>query len=777
MLPPAAAGLAVAFAATSLTGVLAGSRWWGLVVLTTAVVVAAGVLLDWLGMPPVAVAAGQLTALVGLVTAEFTSEGWLAVVPGPAAVAQLRTLFEGAAHQIRVGVPPMTQSAELLCLVVVAVGLVAIAVHALAVSAGAPACSGLVLLCVVTVPAAVSDRMLPWWSFALSAVGYALLLAVDSWRRQLAWGESAGSAGNVGAVPAAAVAVAGGALVMALVVGATVTAVGTGRSIHTGTAAGRSLGGIGLNPFTSLRGQLSAGDAVPLFRVRGLTQRTYLRALTLSRFTPGVGWEVGPLDGTLSAHDETAERLPLPAGVATPVSGATLKVQIEPINYVDDWLPSFGYPLALGNIASDWRYDPDAITIFSDRRRRAPTYTELGVLPAPDPQVLRAPHPAAGTQFTPVDPRYLDTGGVDPRVARLAAQVTTASGTAFDATVALQRWFTQPRNGFRYDLRTAPGNSGDQLVDFLFTGRRGYCQQFASAMAIMLRTLHVPARVAVGFTPGTLTGDSRLITTDDAHAWVEAWFPGAGWLPFDPTPLSGGRTVVPAYVAAVPDRSSSTPPPLVPPVAGTPSPVPDALADAPSQSPAGDREAGIPGASAGTGAGNGTGQGVTEPLTLGLLVGLLTLGLLAMGLLVGITPLGVRELRRRRRLRLVGAGGPQAISAAWDEVMAESVDRGVDPCVGDSVRATAQRLADEHALDEPGRAGLGVLVAAVERSWYAGAGHGLSKGSARIGGTTTLDTDPELCPAIDAVRASLARCAPPTRMARLLPRSVLRWRP
>lgn len=760
VLPAAIAGLAVALAATSLTGVLAGSRWWGFVVLTIAVVVAAGVALHWLRMPPVVVAGGQLAALVGLVTAVFTSGGWLAVLPGPSSVEQLRTLFEAAAQQIRVGVPPMAQSAGLLCLVVVAIGLVAVAVHALVVSAGAPAWSGLVLLCVVTVPAAVSDRMLPWWSFALSAVGYALLLAVDNRRRQPAWGQSAGSAGNVGAAPAAAVGVVGAALVVALVAGATVTAVGSGRSTHTGTATGRPLGGIGLNPFTSLRGQLSAADAVPLFRVRGLAQRSYLRALTLSRFTPGVGWQIGPLDGAIPAHDERTERLPLPAGVATPVSGATLRVQIQPINYVDNWLPSFGYPLALGSVAPDWRYDPDAITVFSDRRQRAATYTELGVLPAPDIRVLRAPAPAAaagaGARSTRVDPRYLDTGGVDQRVTQLAAQVTAGSRTAFDATVALNRWFTASRTGFRYDLGTAPGNSGDDLVDFLFTGHRGYCEQFASAMAIMLRTLHVPARVAVGFTPGSVTGDSRLITTEDAHAWVEAWFPGAGWLPFDPTPLSDGRTVVPGYVAAVPAPSSGAPPAAAPPVAAAPMPAPDVPAPAAPHPGASDPEAIV-----GTGPGTRIGQGVT--------------GLLLVGLLAGITPLGVREHRRRRRLRLVDTGGPLAISAAWDEVLAESADRGVDPGLGESVRATAQRLADEHALDEPGQAGLRCLVAAVERSWYASVSPGPSDTS-RFG-TGSSDTDPELRPAFDAVRASLARCAPPTRRARLLPRSVLHRRP
>jgi transglutaminase-like putative cysteine protease len=750
VLPPAVAGLAVALAATSLTGVLTGSHWWGFVVLATAVVVAAGIALRWLQMPPIMVAAGQLAVLVGLVTAAFTSSGWLGALPGPAAAAQLGELLAGAALQIQVGLPPVPESSEMLVLVVIAVGLVAIVVDTLAVSVAAPASCGLVLLCVFTVPAAVSDRLLPWWSFALSALGFALLLAVDSRRRQLAWGESTGSGGHIGAAPAA-VAVVAGAMVVALLIGATVTSIGTGRATGTGARTGHPVSGIGLNPFTSLRGQLSTGDVVALFRVRNLAQRAYLRALTLSRFTTTVGWQQGSLDDAVPASDENSERLPLPAGVVTPIAGTTVQVRIEPINYVDTWLPTFGYPLALAGIGPDWGYDPDAITVFSPRRQRAQPYTELGVLPQPDPQLLRAAGPAGGPPFATVDPRYLDTGGVDQRVAELANQVTAGTRTAFDAAVALNRWFTQPSNGFRYDLRTAPGNSGDALLDFLFTGHRGYCEQFASAMAIMLRTLHVPARVAVGFMPGTAAGSTRLITTEDAHAWVEAWFPGAGWLPFDPTPLSGGRTVTPGYVAG------ATPPsrgdlPARPPVAGKAPPAPDTVAASPPPLPAGDD----PGLGVNTGGGTRIGLTIT--------------GLLVLGMLAGLTPLGAREARRRRRLHLVSVGGAQAVSAAWKEVLAESADRGVVPPVGETVRATAQRLAREHALDEPGQAGLRILVGTVERSWYADAGPGRT-------GISTGHTDRELSAAVDVIRASLARCAPLTRMTRLLPRSVLPRRP
>lgn len=750
-LPAGAAGLAVAFAATSLTVVLTGGRWWGFVVLSVAVVTAAGMLLRWLQTPPIVAAAGQLAALVGLVTAVFTSSGWLIVLPGSAARSQLAAVLARAAQQIRVGVPPVPESTELLCLLVIVVGLVAVAVDTLAVSVGAPASAGLVLLCVVTVPVATSDRMLPWWSFALSAVGFALLLAVDTARRQVGWGESvdSGSTGpgrQLTAAPAA-VAMSAGALVAALLIGATVTAVGSGRPISVGDRTKAPATGIGLNPFTSLRGQLSTEEVVPLLRVRGLGQRAYLRALTLSRFTNEVGWQPGPLDPAVPAGDEKSERLPLPAGVAIPMSGSTVRVEIEPISYADNWLPSFGFPLALGGISPDWRYDPNAITVFSEHRQRAEPYTELGVLPTADPRLLRAVGPAGSAPFAAADPRYLETGGVDQRVVQLATQVTAGTQTAFDATVALNRWFTQPSNGFRYDLRTAPGNSGDALVDFLFTGHRGYCEQFASAMAIMLRTLRVPARVAVGFTPGTVTGGARLITTKDAHAWVEVWFPGAGWLPFDPTPLSDGRAVPPADMTGDTNPPSGGTLPAEPPATTAPAPTPGVLAEAPPAHNTAD---------AGLGAG---------------MIMMIVTGLLGLCALAGLTPLGVREFHRRWRLHLVNGGGPRAVSAAWQEVLAESADRGVLPPVGETVRASAERLVNEHGLDEVGRAGLRTLVGAVERSWYASA-LGSAGGSHR-GERLPSSTDDELRCAMESVLASMALSAPLGRSARLLPRSAL----
>lgn len=123
-------------------------------------------------------------------------------------------------------------------------------------------------------------------------------------------------------------------------------------------------------------------------------------------------------------------------------------------------------------------------------------------------------------------------------------RVTARARSPYEATLLLERWF-RSEGGFRYEElppRTAAGNP--PLVDFVEVTRAGYCQHYAGAMTVMLRMLGIPARVAVGFTAGTWKGGVWTVTDHQAHAWVEAWFPGHGWLPFDPTPGRGTLSAV-----------------------------------------------------------------------------------------------------------------------------------------------------------------------------------------------------------------------------------------
>src|SRR6476619_8663360 len=119
----------------------------------------------------------------------------------------------------------------------------------------------------------------------------------------------------------------------------------------------------------------------------------------------------------------------------------------------------------------------------------------------------------------------------------VARRVVGRSTTPYAAVLALESWFRQT-GGFRYD-ESPPNVDGPPLVAFVTTTKAGYCQHFGGAMALMPRVLGIPARVAVGFTSGTPDGGDWIVTDRDAHAWVEVWFAGQGWVPFDPTPGRG----------------------------------------------------------------------------------------------------------------------------------------------------------------------------------------------------------------------------------------------
>ena len=124
---------------------------------------------------------------------------------------------------------------------------------------------------------------------------------------------------------------------------------------------------------------------------------------------------------------------------------------------------------------------------------------------------------------------------------RKAREVVGNSRTPYLAAATLETWL-RSQGGFVYEERPEqPAGATPPLVDFVLRTQEGYCQHYAGAMAVMLRLLGIPARVAVGFTSGEY--DDRRnqweVTDHNAHAWVEVYFPGYGWLPFDPTPGRG----------------------------------------------------------------------------------------------------------------------------------------------------------------------------------------------------------------------------------------------
>ena len=131
--------------------------------------------------------------------------------------------------------------------------------------------------------------------------------------------------------------------------------------------------------------------------------------------------------------------------------------------------------------------------------------------------------------------------GLHPYVplARLADRLTRGTRNPYDAVERLEQWFVSSGT-FRYSNH--PPVLEPPLVGFVTRTHAGYCQYFAGAMALMLRYLGIPARVAAGFAGGAYDPKEHVWNVSDreAHAWVEVWFKGYGWLPFDPTPAAPG---------------------------------------------------------------------------------------------------------------------------------------------------------------------------------------------------------------------------------------------
>ncbi len=159
-------------------------------------------------------------------------------------------------------------------------------------------------------------------------------------------------------------------------------------------------------------------------------------------------------------------------------------------------------------------------------------YEAVSELPEVPPNLLRD----AGTDYPEaVRAMYLQLPHLDPRIPALAKQIVGRATTPYEQAHAIEAYL-RSHYGYTLDLSSTP--PADPLAYFLFQRRAGHCEYFATAMTVMLRSLGIPARYINGFLPGQYNsvGGDYIIRASDAHSWVEAFFPGFGWITFDPTP-------------------------------------------------------------------------------------------------------------------------------------------------------------------------------------------------------------------------------------------------
>jgi protein-glutamine gamma-glutamyltransferase len=310
------------------------------------------------------------------------------------------------------------------------------------------------------------------------------------------------------------------------------------------------------------------GKPTTVLRIAAGPEPQYWRATVLRSVKDGRWVE----DATLQEVPLLGETGLVPDKATNRSSWMEQRVRVEGLN--DSHLIGGSVPMEFGigpQLAVRVNYDPTGIAQSSDPLRRGEVYSAWSFSPTPTAAQLARSKPAypgliTGSQrkYREVDPgiypqlfgtpgraaflRYLFTDYLRaPRIrpylslSNLAEQVAGGAKSPYAAAVALERWF-RLGGGFIYDQHPPRSRGVPPLVDFVTNTRRGYCQHFSGAMALMLRYLGIPSRVAAGFTSGQYDRKAGqwVVSDRNAHTWVEVWFRGWGWLPFDPTPGRSG---------------------------------------------------------------------------------------------------------------------------------------------------------------------------------------------------------------------------------------------
>jgi len=640
-------------ACATLNVVLADIGWWFVALLACGAVLGTSALVRlWVRVrfvPPVAAA----LVLFGFLTQQFASETTIVgLIPTTGTLQRFGELFEWSQESIRNQTVPAEADGGILFLVASGIGLVALAADVVAIALRRRALVGVLVLVVLWIPVFTIMREFDLFWVMLTLISFLYLLRADA------------------PVPdrRLTLAVGGGALAVALVAQVVLPTTEPVQAGTPGTAIRT-----GDSPIVNLGNDLRR-DA----ERRAFTYTTesgsagYMRLASLDLFD-GDTWTVTevPFD-----EDRVPQEFGPPPGLSSEVEVTPHRISVQIANLDSIWLP-LPYPTqSVNGLSPGWSWDPATLTLragFGSTRGEDYAVSSLVLNPTPE-QLLDAGStvPTSVDDLAVLNPDSVAaarelTGNPDDGevvipeiIGETAREVAGEAGSIYEKALALQQFLRAGDFVYSEEAPVEEGYDGtglDVIATFLEV-QSGYCVHFASAMALMARSLGIPARVAVGFLPGDRLPDRvegravYEVTSHDLHAWPELYFDGVGWLPFEPTTSRG---VVPDYA----DTS----------VEGVP--LPAGGSSDPGETPTDDGATENPrDLDAGDNLGTGGSAGGVPPGILWLVAG----GLLA--LLVAATPAVVRWAERRMRIRTIRRGFAPAV-LGWRELLQSAEDVGI----------------------------------------------------------------------------------------------------
>ncbi len=656
------------------------------------------------------------------------SRSWALVIPTARSLRHLVTLA-GNGSTLAKNAPPVQGSAGVILLAAASIGLAAIVVDVIAVRLNKPAIAGLPLLVLYMAPIATAAKTGgPGGviTFLLAATGYLGLLASDGRNRLRGWGRIitvwhyAGEDDRLGGADMRGLAATGRRIGLAAVCAAIAAPLllptlnlhrlfGQGNNGKTVVQAGLP------NPIDQLHALLTdLGNAPVLsYRSSGANPGEYLQVYVLNYVAPVGIWRIVDPNPSITIGQSPLRK---PPGVAdsTPIATTTTTIKLDHVvgasagyNYPVFFLPAPYWPVQL-KASGSWSESDGSLMVFSgDADHSGLRYSVTNGQPVLD----TADQEAAASDPIPnsIKDSYLGfPTPVTPQLVKIARQITKGAITPFAKAVALEKYFQSSR--FTYTLQAIDlPNTPQGLLTFLTTSRRGFCEQFAFAMAALARLVGIPSRIAIGYTPGTRQKNGTWqVTTADAHAWPELYFPDLGWLRFEPTPSGPdgqGTAQQPSYAITGPPAFHVTGPGSK---IGQPTTKPGI-----ATRPVGHVKA------PGTGK-VGTDQGITprQPGHFRWPVGQILLALLALLAVVAVTP-GIARIVSRRRRWHAAEGDTGLARAAWQEVCADLDDFGLTHRLSESPRAMARRVSADAHIDESARQAISRVATVVERCRYA----------------------------------------------------------